>query len=132
MNFKSVVCLSASFPTEAMVWVNEIDSARNVDELKLSSSILGRILPDFEILDSNITSPLKKLLTADFNRRVYMEEQKAQQDNRFLKGRQIAYMIYDNFQISGRGEDLLDFNDLLRFLLKNDTGQGFDTKWDEV
>ena len=41
-----------------------------------------------------------------------MEEQKAQQDSRFLKGRHIAFMIWDNFKISGTGEDLLDFNEL--------------------
>ena len=61
-----------------------------------------------------------------------MEEQKAQQDNRFLEGRRIAYMIHDNFKISGTGEALLDLNDLRRVLLNNDNVQGFDTKCDEV
>ena len=61
-----------------------------------------------------------------------MEEQKAQQDNRFLKGRQIAYMICDNFKISGTDEALLDFNDLLRVQLENDNLPGVDAKWDEV
>ena len=61
-----------------------------------------------------------------------MEEQKAQQDNRFLKGGQITYMTFDSFKISGTGEALLDFNDLLRVQLKNDIVQYFDTKWDEV
>ena len=32
MNFKSEVCSSSSFPAEAMVWINEIDSDRNMDE----------------------------------------------------------------------------------------------------
>ena len=54
-----------------------------------------------------------------------MEERKPQPDNRFLKGRQIAYMIYDYFKINGTGEALLDFNDLLRVQLKNDNVQGF-------
>ena len=39
-----------------------------------------------------------------------VKEQKAQQDNRFVKGRQIAYMIYDHFKINGTGEALLDFD----------------------
>ena len=60
-----------------------------------------------------------------------MEEQKAQQDNRILK-RQIAYINYDNFKISGTGEALLHFNGLPIVQLKNDNVQGFDTKWDEV
>ena len=61
-----------------------------------------------------------------------MEEQKAQQDNRFLKGRHVAYMFYVFFWISGTGEFLLYINDLLRVQLKNDNVQGFDTNWDEV
>ena len=87
MNFKSGVCSSSSFPTEAVVWINEIDSARNMDELISCKLIFGA---KHSRLDSKIASALKKLLTAGFKRRVYMEEQKAQQDNRFLKARQIA------------------------------------------
>ena len=51
MHFQSEVCSSSRFPTEAMVWINEIDSAENMDELKLSSSILGRNIPNFEVTD---------------------------------------------------------------------------------
>ena len=115
-----------------MRWINEIDSARNTDELKSSASLFGRMIPGFVVLDSKIACALKKLLAADFKRRIYMEEQQAQQDNRFLKGRQIAYMIYDNFKISGIGEALHVFNDLSSVQLKNVNVQGFDTKWDEI
>ena len=61
-----------------------------------------------------------------------MEKLKEQQDIWLLKGRHIAWMIHDNFKISGTGEALLDFNDLLRVDLKYDNLQGFDTRWDEV
>ena len=132
MNFESEVCPISSLPTEGMKWIAEIVSAWNMDELKSATSILGRMTPDFKVLDSKIARVLNQLLTADFNRRVYMEEQKAQHHNRFLKGRRVAYMINDNFKISGTGEALLDLNDLRRVLLNNDNVQGFDTKCDEV
>ena len=70
VNFKSEVCSGTSFPAEAMVCINDIDSANNMDELKSSSSLLGRLLPDFEVLVSNKASALKKLLTTNFKRRV--------------------------------------------------------------
>ena len=57
-----------------------------------------------------------------------MEEHKAPHKDRFLKGRQIAYMIYENFWTSGTGEALLDFNYLMRVTLKNDNIQGLGTK----
>ena len=52
MNFKSEVCSSSSFPAEAVVWLNEDDSARFIDELKSSIFFWGGIIPDFEVLDS--------------------------------------------------------------------------------
>ena len=79
--------------------------------------------PEFEIVDSKIASALKKLLSAGFKRRVCKEEQEAQQDNRFLKRRQTAFLICVNFNISGTGEALLDFNELLRVQLMNDNVQ---------
>ena len=75
-----------------MVSINEIDSVRNMDELKFSNSKTVRSLPDLEVLDSEIAGAHKKLLTADFKRRVYLEEQKALQHNRFLKGCQICLL----------------------------------------
>ena len=61
------------------------------------------MLPDFEVLDSKIASVLENLLAAERN---------AQQDNRFLKGRQIAYLVHEYFKIIGTGEPILDFSDL--------------------
>ena len=61
-----------------------------------------------------------------------MEAQRTQQDIRFLKGRHIAYIDFNHFKISGTGETLNDFDDLLRVQLKKDKVQGFDTKWDKV
>ena len=62
-------CSSSSCPKEAVVRINEIDSARNMNELKSSIYSLRLIIPDFEILDSQIANALKKGLTADFKRR---------------------------------------------------------------
>ena len=55
MKFKSGVCSSSAFPTESLVWIYEINRlARNLVELKSSSSILGGMIPDFEVLDSRM------------------------------------------------------------------------------
>ena len=44
-----------------------------------------------------IASALKKLLVhVHFRKRVSVEEQRAQKDDRFLRGRQTAYMIYEH------------------------------------
>ena len=68
-------------------------------------------------------------LTADFKRRVFMEEQKAQQDSRFLKGhKSLTWSLI----ISRLAEQATLFLTYLRVQLKKNNVQGFDTKWDEV
>ena len=57
-----------------------------------------------------------------------MEEQKAQKEDRFLRGRQIAYLIYDYIRVTGVNESALDFTVVLR----NDDIQEIDTRWDDI
>ena len=55
--------------------------------------------PDFDMLDAMIASALKKLLNTQihFRKRVSVEEQCARKNDRFLRGRQIADMMYEHF-----------------------------------
>ena len=62
-----------------------------------------------------------------FGKKVSLEEQKAQKEDRFLRGRQIAYMIYDYFQVTGAHHTDLDYADLFTFHLRNDDVQESDT-----
>ena len=71
----------------------------------------------------------KKLLTSvHFRRRVSAEEQRAQKDDRFLRGRQIAYIfgppelmkLYKVYQIYSKKTP------------QNDDVQDFETRWDQA
>ena len=69
----------------------------SVDELRSSSSTRGISMPNFEVLDARIASALNKIIhNSHFKRRISLEEQKAQKQDRFLRGRQIAYLIYES------------------------------------
>ena len=58
-------------------------------------------MPNFEVLDARIASALNKIIhKSHFKRRISLEEQKAQKQDRFLRGRHIAYLIYDNFRVT--------------------------------
>ena len=66
----------------------------SVDDLKSSSSTRGIQMPNFEVLDARIASALNKIIhNTQFTRRISLEEHKAQKQDRFLRGRQIAYLI---------------------------------------
>ena len=98
IRFKTEVCTCSQFPTEVMQWIKEVELVDSVDDLRSSSSIRGISMPNFEILDARIASALNKIIhNSHFKRRISLEEQKAQKQDRFLRSRQIAYLIYDYF-----------------------------------
>ena len=50
-------------------------------------------MPDFEVLDARIASALNRIIhNSYFKRRVSLEEQKAQKEDRFLRGRQTCLL----------------------------------------
>ena len=56
----------------------------------------------------------------------------AQKQDRFLRGRQIASLIYDYFRVTGANESVENYADLFTFGLRNDDIQEFDSKWDGI
>ena len=103
------------------------------EELKSSRSIAGKNFPNFEMLDAKIASALNKIIKkSHFKKKVSLEEQKAQKEDRFLRGRQIAFMIYDYFRVTGAHDTVLYYADLFSVILDDDHVQDFDTRWDEV
>ena len=84
------------------------------------------------MLDAKIASALKKsIMNPYINKKVSVEERKAQTEDRFLRGRQIALMIQENFWATGAQEAVLDYLDPFSFTLHGDDIQDFDTRWDQ-
>ena len=116
-----------------MLWIKEVDMVDSVDELKYSSSIRGIQLPNFEVLDARIASALNKIIhISHFKRRISLEEQNAQKQDRFLRGRQIAHLIYDYFRGTGIHDSVENHADLFTVVLRNDDIQEFDSKRDGI
>ena len=67
-----------------------------------------------------------------FERKVSLEEQNAQKEDRFLRGRQIAYLIYEYFRVTGANDSVENYADLITTGLRNDDIQEFDSKWDGI
>ena len=105
----------------------------SVEYEKTSSSTRGIPMPNFEVLDARIASALNKIIhNSHFKRRVSLEEQKAQKQDRFHRGRQIAYLIYEYFQVTGANDSVENYADLFTIGLRNDDIQEFDSKWDGI
>ena len=90
-----------------MQWIKEVEMVDSVDDLMSSSSVRGIQMPNFEVLDARIASALNKIIhTSHFKRRFSLEEQKAQKQDSFLRGRQIAYLIYEYFRVTGANDSV--------------------------
>ena len=116
-----------------MHWIKEVEMVDAVDDLQSLSSIRGISMPNFEVLDARIASALNKIIhDSQFKRRISLEEEKAQKQDRFLRGRQIAYLIYDYFRVTGAHDSVENYADLFTIALRNDDIQEFDSKRDGI
>ena len=123
----------SDFQSDALLWIKEVGMVDSLKDLKSSRSASGKNFPIFEMLDAKIASALNKIIqNSQFKKKVSLEEQKAQKEDRFQRGRQIAFMIYDFFRVIGAHDTVLDHADLF-FVTHHDVNiQEFDTRWDEV
>ena len=110
-----------------------MEMVESVDDLKSSCFTRGIRTPDFEVLDAKIASALNRIIhNTRFKKKVSLEEMKAQKEDRFLRGRHIAYLIYEYFRVTGANDSVENYADLFTIGLRNDDIQEFDSKWDEI
>ena len=115
-----------------MLWIKEVEMVESVDDFK--SSRLGIPGPNFEVLDAKIASALNKIIqNTRFQKKVSLGEMKAQKEDHFLRGRQIAYLIYEYFRVTYWSQRFC--RELCRPIYsccRNDDIQEFGSKWDEI
>ena len=119
----------SDFPSDAVLWIKVVEMVDSMDEWKSSRSVAGKKFPNFEMLDAQIASALNKIIqNSQFKKKVGLEEQKAQKEDRFLRGRQITFMFYDYFRVTGAHDTVLEYADLFSVTLHLDNVQEFDTR----
>ena len=133
IRFKTEVCTCSQFITEATQWTKEVELVDSVDDIKSSCSIRGIQMPNLEVLDARIASALNRIFhNSHFKSRISLEEQKAQKQDRLLRVRQIAYLIYEYFRVTGDNDSVENHAHLFTIGLRNDAIQGFDLSWDGI
>ena len=63
---------------------------------------------------------------------VWRRKKKAQKQDRFLRGKQIAHLIYEYFRVTGANDSVENYADLFTISLRNDDIQEFDSNWDGI
>ena len=122
IRFKTEVCTCSQFPTEAILWIKEVEMVESVDDLKSSRSIRGTHGPNFELLDARIA------FSTEQNHPEYPLQEKGQSGGNESSGRQIAYLIYEYFRVTGANDSVENCADLFTTVLRNVDIQEFDSK----
>ena len=87
-------------------------------------------MPNFDALDARIASALNKIIPNSHSKEDSVwRNKKAQMQDRFFRGRQIAYLIYEYFRVTGVHDSVENYADLFTIALRNDDIQEFDSKW---
>ena len=122
-------------PQVTMLWITEVEVGKSIYELVSSRSTTGQHnFPDFGMLDAMIASALKKFINTQS---ILPKKSKCRRATSslfrpILRGRQIAYMIYEYFSATGAYETVQGLADLFAMTLKNDDIQDFDVRWDHA
>ena len=75
IRFKNQVTTCSDSPSEAMLWIKEVEMVDSLNETKSSRSASGKNFPNFEMLDAKIASTLNKIIqNSQFKKKVSLEE----------------------------------------------------------
>ena len=127
MNFRSGGSSGATRPIEAMIWINEVLSAKSIVELKRQIQSTGQSCRQLSRFSTK-ASGLKNIINGNFKSRDF--EEAGEKETRILTGGQVALMIYECFKVSDTDESALYLPEILTVHVKNHDVQSFNTRWD--
>ena len=77
IRFKTQVTICSDFPSDALLWIKEVEMIDSLDEFKSSPSVYGKDFPNFQMLDAKIASALNKIIqNSKLKKKVSLKEQK--------------------------------------------------------
>ena len=134
-NFRTKVCSKAKNPTRVLQWIKEIEAAKSAGRPQHSKIENGqrchwlwRIGFDDDVSIGEVPREAKHTS----GKKISVEEQRAQKDNRFLRGRQIAHLIYEYVRPTGSDDEIQGLSGFIRIKLDNDKIQDFAERWEQA
>ena len=124
-HLRKAVAGASGRPNDAFIWICEIDEAATMEELGNSG--------DFETLDAKLADAFGRILHGELGRQIQiMEDKVAKTQKQMLKGRQIAWFVFERFKLNEEHGYVLDFEDLFNLELKNSNTRAFLNDWEQV
>ena len=115
--FQKKVSASSGRPKLALKWISQIDLATCMEDLEESEGSI------WETLDAKIAAGLSEILHGEFQRKINILEERLAMEGRLLGGRQLAWLILQNFKLTEQEGLVLTFAQLIEVQLEGDTWQ---------
>ena len=78
-------------------------------------------MPNFEVFDAKIASALNRIIHKNpVQKKGQSGGTKSPKEDRFLRGRQIAFLIYEYLRVPGANDSVENYADLYTIALRND------------
>ena len=124
-HLRKAVAGASGRPNDAFIWICKIDDAATMEELGNSG--------DYETLDAKLADAFGRILHGELGRQIQiMEDKVAKTTKQMLKGRQIAWIVFERFKLNEEHGYVLDFEDLFNLELKNNNTRAFLNDWEQV
>ena len=122
---REAVMSASTDPDKAFDWVSEtwkegqtIEYLRNVGK--------------FTTLDAKLLSALTNILTGDFARKVDTYKETEATNHRYVRGRQVLFMMHEYFSTNIKHGATYSLQDLFSVKMKGENLRGFISNWDQV
>ena len=134
IRFGNQVTTCSDFPSEAMLWIKEVEMVDSMDELKSSRSIAGKNFPNFQNAGRKDWRLLwtKSSKTPTSRRRSVSRNRKPRKRTGFYEEDRSPWWSMTTVVSLVLTITVLDYADLFCITLRDDNVQEFDTRWDEI
>ena len=123
----------SSFPSEAILWINEAEMVDSVDDSNHRDQLRVLISRTVKCWTRGLLLLWTRSSRIPTSRkRSVWRKWKLREKTVSFRGRQIAYMIYESFRVTGANDSVENFADLFTISLRNGDVQEFDSKWDGI
>jgi hypothetical protein len=128
---RSAISSASKIPAEAFQWVLEAEDAEATYEK------LHDCPKKFDTLDAKLAAALTHICKGELSRKVTLKTEEEAKAKRLIRGRQILWLVYEDYRINEEAGSLMNLSDLMKVVLRKDQSKiehlsRFMMNWDSV
>ena len=123
INLYKYLAAASGRGTLAIEWIKKVESAASMDELAFDD-------PEWVLFSLKLSSALHKLITGELEQRVQLIEEKLMHENDLLNGRQLLWLVFNEYKRNDVEVGMTDFEDLMNLRIRGNNLELFVAEWD--